>query len=219
MQIKHYDALKEPFGADRASGKRSSSFRQRVTELQDNIDLNDSHDDISMREPDVGVFDEGLSTPDVDSTYAQSHQSTWTSGSRGTKRKAPMIDLVEAQLEKMSSGFGLVADALSVGNCISGKIHDLAERHVVIAERQVAVVVIRNEIYQDQLTIIQRSRSRVYTEAEVWDMLTESNVIEPCRMRCFEFLCTNEQKRMLFGIPAHMCLQILCQMMNDHSGH
>ncbi|OIV95399.1 hypothetical protein TanjilG_06268 [Lupinus angustifolius] len=133
MQIKHYDTLKELFGVDRATGKRAATARQRTSQMQhDNINLNDAQDDISMPE-----------------------QTTGTLGSRGTKRKAQMIELMEGQLEKMSSGLGLVADALNKGNCISDKSHDVADRqvtitvrHAVIAERQVTTIEKRNEIFQ-----------------------------------------------------------------------
>lgn len=225
MQIKHYDILKELFGADRATGKRASTARQRAPQMQqDNIDTNDAQDDISMPEPVAGEMDERqFSPPNLDSfspAYAQSHQSNGTSSSRGTKRKAQLTELVEGQLEKMSSGLGLVADALNKGNCISDKLHDVADRQVVIAERQVTTVEKRNEIFQNQLNIIQHTRQRVYTEAEVWDLLTELNVIDPYRMQCYEFLCTNEQKkRQLFGVPPHMRMQALIHMMNESGRH
>ncbi|OIW16792.1 hypothetical protein TanjilG_01357 [Lupinus angustifolius] len=179
MQIKHYDTLKELFGADRAIGKRAATARQRTPQMQhDNINLNDAQDDISMPEQVVEELDEGnFSPPNLESlspTYAQSHQTTGTSGSRGTKLKAQMIELVEGQLEKMSSGLGLVVDALNKGNCISDKLHDvadrqvtIADRHAVIAERQVTTIEKRNEIFQKQLNIIQHTRLRVYSEAEV----------------------------------------------------
>ncbi|KAE9594555.1 putative Myb/SANT-like domain-containing protein [Lupinus albus] len=179
MQIRHYDTLNELFGADRATGKRASTARQRAPQMQhDNINLNDAQDDISMPKQVVDELGEGhFSPPNLESfspAFAQSHQTIETSGSRGTKRKAQMFELVEGQLEKMSSGLGLVADALNKGNCISDKLHDvadrqvtIADRHAVIAECQVTVIEKRNEFFQNQLNIIQHTRLRVYSEAEV----------------------------------------------------
>ncbi|XP_057440313.1 uncharacterized protein At2g29880-like [Lotus japonicus] len=219
-QVKHYDTLKELFGADRATGKKALSAGQILREMEkETVDLNDVGDDTSMPEPNAGVFEgEQFSPPNVDSfspAQAPSHQSTGTSGSRGTKRKTPMIDSFDSQVEKMTSALGLMSDALISGNCISSKLHDVAERQVGVAERQVVAIEERNEIYKDQLTVFKHSKPRIYTESDVWNMLTELNVIDHLRMQCYEFLCTNDQKkRLLFGVPAHMRLQTLFQMMN-----
>ncbi|XP_057450456.1 uncharacterized protein LOC130742373 isoform X1 [Lotus japonicus] len=187
---------------------------------KETVDLNDVGDDTSIPEPNVGVFEEGqFSPPNVDSfspAQAPSHQSTGTSGSRGTKRKTSMVDSFDSQVEKMTSALGLVADALNSGNCISNKLHDVAERQVGVVERQVGAIEERNEIYKDQLIVFKHSKPRIYTESDVWNMLTELNVTDPLRMQCYEFLCTNDQnKRLLFGVPSQMPLQTLFQMMNE----
>ncbi|KAE9614335.1 hypothetical protein Lalb_Chr05g0226821 [Lupinus albus] len=127
----------------------------------------------------------------------------------------------------MSSGLGLVVDALNKGNCISDKLHDvadrqvaIADRHAVIAECQVTAIEKRKEIFQNQLNIIKHTRLRVYNEAGVWDLLTELDVIDPYRMHYYEYICTNEQKkRQLFGIPPHIRMQALIHMMNESGCH
>ncbi|CAL0309379.1 unnamed protein product [Lupinus luteus] len=66
MQIKHYDTLKELFGADRATRKRASTARQRAPQMQhDNINFNDAQDDISMPEQVVDELDEGHFHPQI----------------------------------------------------------------------------------------------------------------------------------------------------------
>ncbi|OIW07810.1 hypothetical protein TanjilG_32003 [Lupinus angustifolius] len=96
----------------------------------------------------------------------------------------------------------------------------IVERHAVIAERQLTAIEKRNEFFQKQLNIIQHTRLCVYREAEVWDLLTELDVIDPYRMRCYEYLCINEQKkRQLFGVPPHIRMQALIQMMNESGYH
>ncbi|KAJ1402226.1 hypothetical protein SESBI_28121 [Sesbania bispinosa] len=64
------------------------------------IDLNDAFDNTTMNDLEVGNFDEvQFSTPNVDSfspENAQSNQSTGTSVSRGIKRKASMVDMIES---------------------------------------------------------------------------------------------------------------------------
>ncbi|KAJ1402277.1 hypothetical protein SESBI_28172 [Sesbania bispinosa] len=176
MQIRHYDLLKGLFGADRAGGKKPNGT---------------NHEDVQNSAPNVELFSPAS---------APSNQSTRTPGSRGTKRKAPMVDLIESQVEKMSVEIGLVAEALNSSTAISDKLHNVAERQVMVVERQVAAIERRNDIYHEQLTVLRQSRSRVYTEAEVWDLLCELNVLDPYRMQCYEYLCSNEQKkRLIFG--------------------
>ncbi|KAJ1411888.1 Myb/SANT-like domain [Sesbania bispinosa] len=224
MQIRHYDLLKGLFGADRAGGQRAKSGKQILKNYENQtIDLNEGGEDTSMHDQE-GTTQEDVqnSAPNVEAfspASAPSNQSTGTPGSRGTKRKAPMVDLIESQVEKMSVGIGLVAEALNSSNDISDKLHNVAERQVTVAERQVAATERRNDIYLEQLTVLRQSRSRVYTEAEVWELLCELNVMDALRMQCYEFLCTNEQKkRLIFGVPPHMRIQTLFQMMSE-AGH
>ncbi|KAJ1440303.1 hypothetical protein SESBI_01868 [Sesbania bispinosa] len=221
MQIRHYDLLNGLFGVDRAAGRKAATGRQTHSSLdKETIDLNDVGEDTSMNDHGgTQVDDHQYSTPNVESyssTNVPIPQSTGTSGSRGTKRKAPMIDLVETQMEKLTVGIGLVVDALSNGNVISEKLHNVAERQVTVAERQVVAMEKRNEIYHDQLTVLRHSRPHIYTEADVWDLLTDINVMEPYRMPCYEYLCNNEQKKhFLFGVPPHMQMKTLFQMMSE----
>lgn len=228
MQIKHYDVLRELFGSDRAGGKRSNTYKTRCNQLEkerqkekekekDSVDLNESVDDTYIPDQDTGLFAEVREEPpiNVDSyspAYGQSHQSNGTSASRGTKRKAPMNDLVEAQLERMTSGIGLMADAMNKSIGISDQLQDLSRQQIAIAQRQVAAIEKRNEI-------LQHSRPRVYTGAEVWDMLSELNLLEQYRLKCYELLCNDDKKKeLIFGLPPHMRLQVLFQMMNGLGG-
>ncbi|KAJ1416982.1 hypothetical protein SESBI_16925 [Sesbania bispinosa] len=97
--------------------------RQILLEFEnDTIDLNDGGEDTSMNEASgINMHDVMQDPPpNVDSfspANAPSVQSTRTPAFRGTKQKAPMVDSVESQVEKMTVGIGLVADALNIGNC------------------------------------------------------------------------------------------------------
>ncbi|KAJ1441983.1 hypothetical protein SESBI_01193 [Sesbania bispinosa] len=125
LQIRNYDIMKDLFDADRATGQNAWSGRQILHSLlreKETIDLNDACGDAcgdtSMHGQDGPVGDETQSAPNVDSfspANVQSNQPMGTPGSRGTKRKAPMVDLVEAQMERLSTGLGLVTDALKTG--------------------------------------------------------------------------------------------------------
>jgi hypothetical protein len=190
--------------------KEKEREKQREKE-NENVDLNDPVRDTYMGDQHTYTFDEEQEEPPIVDSYSpangQSHQSTVTSGSRGTKRKAPMNDFVEAQLDKMTSGIGLVADALNKGNCISDQLNDVAKQQVVISERQVAAIEKRNEI-------LQNSRPRVYSAAEVWSMLSELDLLQQFRFKCYEVLCNDDKKKeLIFGVPPEIRLQVLFQMM------
>ncbi|KAJ1375886.1 Myb/SANT-like domain [Sesbania bispinosa] len=186
--IKRFEAEEEVWeGFIRGTGRNAWSGRQifhTYHREKETIDLNDACDDAcgdtSMHDQDGPVGDETQqSAPNVDSfspANVQSNQSTGTPGSRGTKCEAPMVDLVEAQMERLSSGLRLVADAPNTGNAISKKLHDVAERQLSIAERQATAIEKRNNI-------IQRTTPRIYSETDVWDMLTEINVMEQYRLK------------------------------------
>ncbi|QHO24427.1 uncharacterized protein DS421_12g372160 [Arachis hypogaea] len=194
MQIKHYDTLKELFRADRATGKRAATSRERIQELdRDHIDLNDSFEYIGFSDIDVNmghdipIFSANIDSPTV--LHTQPTQLGGTSTSRGTKRKAPMNDFLEAQYEKVALKITTMADAVKEGNNPSSKLHDMAEKQAFIIERQVSVVEKQVSLIERQvaiaekgLAIMQQSRPRLYSESDIWDMLTELSLIGLYRM-------------------------------------
>lgn len=209
--IKNYDILKELFGDDRATGKKATTALDRLNQWErETIDLNE---DDGTREADANMFDGQQSLShnfdEFSPQIGPSNQSTGTSSSRGTKRKRNMIDLMEAQLEKMDLQIMGLTEAMKDGNSISDKLHHVAERQVEVAEKQA-------EIAEKHLAFIQQTRPRHYSESEVWNMIEELNVPDEYRMACYDHLCDNEQKkRKIFGVPPHMRVQALIQIMKD----
>ncbi|RDX76452.1 hypothetical protein CR513_43548, partial [Mucuna pruriens] len=71
------------------------------------VDFNDTFDETTMSDPDIGNFD-GIqaSSQNVESspTFAQSNHSIRTFTSQGKKHKAPMIYIIKAQMDKLTSG-------------------------------------------------------------------------------------------------------------------
>ena len=113
-----------------------------------------------------------------------------------------MIDIVEAQYERVAQGIDVLADVIKDGNCVSNKLHEVAERQAEVAERQVAVAerqvtVAEKQLYiaEKELIVLQQSRPRHYSESDVWSMLTELGVLDPYRMQCYQFLCQNDKKK------------------------
>ncbi|XP_020965797.1 uncharacterized protein LOC107613351 isoform X1 [Arachis ipaensis] len=233
MQIKHYDTLKELFGADRATGKGAATSRERIQEIdRDHIDLNDSFENIGFSDKDVSrghdtpTFSANLDSPSA--PHSQPNQLGGTSTSRGTKRKSPMNDFLEAQYEKVALEITTMADAVKEGTYLSTKLHDVAQRQVESAERQASVAERQVSVVEKQVSLIERqvaiaekglaimqqSRPRLYSESDVWDMLTDLGLIGSAWMQCYQFLCENEQKkRQIFGIPPEMRLDALFHFM------
>ena len=140
MQIKHYDTLKELFGANRATSKRATTAKERLQQWErEPIDLTDSFETMGMLDIEVNM---GNDTPSsavnlelFSPLYDQSNQTGGTSGSRGTERKAQMIDIVEAQYERVTQGIDTLAHAIKDGNCASKKLHEVVERQAAVAKK------------------------------------------------------------------------------------
>ncbi|QHO13234.1 uncharacterized protein DS421_15g513760 [Arachis hypogaea] len=79
--------------------------------------------------------------------HGQPNQLGGNSTSRGTKRKSLMNDFLEAQYEKVALGITTMTDAVKEGSYLSSKLHDVAQR------------------------------PRLYSESDVWDMLTELGLV------------------------------------------
>ncbi|QHO02525.1 uncharacterized protein DS421_13g424530 [Arachis hypogaea] len=227
------DFIKELFEADRATGKGAATSRERIQEIdRDHIDLNDSFENIRFSDIDVNrghdtpTFSANLDSPSA--PHSQPNQLGGTSTSRGTKRKSPMNDFLEAQYEKVALGITAMADAVKEGTYLSTKLHDVAQRQVESAERQASVAERKVSVAEKQVSLIERqvaiaerglaimqqSRPRLYSESDVWDMLTDLGLIGSARMQCYQFLCENKQKkRQIFGIPPEMRLDALFHFM------
>ncbi|KAJ1380505.1 hypothetical protein SESBI_45945 [Sesbania bispinosa] len=229
-QIKHYDIMKKLFGADRATGKHDMTAKEKMKQWEkekDCIDLNENFEDFGMNEPDVSMFDEiPITLPNVEAfspVDVPSHHSTETSMSRGTKHTASIADVIESQYEKVSLGINALSEALKDGNYLSGWLHEVAERQVAVTERQVAIAEKQDVFIQKQieiaekgLTIMQHNRQRIYSEGDVWDLLTSLGVIDAYKMKCYHFLCSNDQRRReIFGVPPDMQVEALGDMMRE----
>ncbi|XVF53752.1 hypothetical protein PTKIN_Ptkin05aG0124200 [Pterospermum kingtungense] len=86
-KIENYDLLFDLYGQDRATGKFAKSAKEKVNRWQQEgttsyIDLNDSIDNVLMSDNEVNF------SPDC----TRSHETDGTKSSRGSKRKAWMVD-------------------------------------------------------------------------------------------------------------------------------
>ena len=70
------------------------------------------------------------------------------------------------------------------------------------------------QIAEEGLIVLQQGRPCHYSELDVWNMLTELDVLDPYHMQCYRFLCKSDQKKqLLFGTSPKLRLEVLLQMM------
>ncbi|KAG2409341.1 uncharacterized protein HKW66_Vig0000060 [Vigna angularis] len=130
-----------------------------------------------------------------------------TSSSRGSKRKAPMVDSIDTQFDKLTTSLDGFANVLSSSNVHFGVISDAAVRQVSAMED-------RNEILRSQTEILRRTPNYTYTEADIYEMLTAMNISDENLLeQCYDFLCRNPTcTKRLMGLPPHKRWNKLCKM-------
>ncbi|KAL2341764.1 hypothetical protein Fmac_009704 [Flemingia macrophylla] len=213
--------MEELWGADRATGhmaRTACQARRNISTQRLRVDLNDDMDYI----PEEQSFHQGFdvayrSTPHMDSYNpgdgTQSVPSIasggigGTSSSRGTKRKAPMVYVMDAQFDKLTTKLNVFADYLGQGNALTQKLSDIAERQVLVIEQ-------RNEIINEQVNVMRRTSIFQHSESYIWDMLVKMNLQdEQIMVQCYDHLCSNPQHvRRLFGLPPHLHLNQLLKL-------
>ncbi|KAG2390210.1 uncharacterized protein HKW66_Vig0223840 [Vigna angularis] len=178
--IKHYDLMVKLWAADRAigSGVRTArqARRQRVGPRV-SVDLNQNVEYIPEQPQWAGYRDPTPPSPpsSVDEYSPGQTQSVpsvpsgRTSSSRGSKRKAPMVDVIDSQFDKLTTSLDGFANVLSSSNVHFGVISDAAVR-------QVSAMQDINEILRSQTEIIRRTPNYTYTEADIYDMLSAMNI-------------------------------------------
>ncbi|KAL4337663.1 hypothetical protein HN51_047796 [Arachis hypogaea] len=227
--IKHYDKLYFIYGQDRATGNIAGSAKERnksMAKMKETINLNeDEYQGFDCEWNDWQPTTHSTSfvaeeSPDL----GNSNQSNGTQGNhRGSKRKAPMSGLFEADMERMSKGIQGLTDMLKDGNNYYDKSLDiaskqaltaerqaetaekqvmLAERQVLIAEEQIQVAKIQAQAVERGITFLEQSRARIYSENDVYNELKKLGVVKEIFWSCYRFLCRDERaKREFFGVP------------------
>ncbi|KAG2407369.1 uncharacterized protein HKW66_Vig0021910 [Vigna angularis] len=130
-----------------------------------------------------------------------------TSSSRGSKRKAPLVDVVDAHFSALRSSLDGFTDALTSSNVHLGVISNAAVE-------QVSTMKDRNEILRSQTEILRRTSNYPYTEADIYDMLSGMQISDETLFeQCYDFLCANPTcVKRLMGLPPHKRWNKLCKM-------
>ncbi|KAG2375651.1 uncharacterized protein HKW66_Vig0161950 [Vigna angularis] len=130
-----------------------------------------------------------------------------TSSSRGSKRKAPLIDVVDAHFSALRSSLDGFTHALTSSNVHLGVISNAAVE-------QVSTMKDRNEILRSQTEILRRTPNYTYTEADIYDMLSGMQISDETLLeQCYDFLCANPTcVKRLMGLPPHKRWNKLCKM-------
>ncbi|KOM28424.1 hypothetical protein LR48_Vigan543s001200 [Vigna angularis] len=207
--IKHYDLMVELWAADRATGSGVRTARQARRQRVGphvSVDLNQNIEYIPEQSQWTGYRDPTPPSPppSVDEYSPGQTQSVpsvpsgGTSSSRGSKRKAPMVDSIDTQFDKLTNSLDEFANVLSSSNVHFGVISDAAVRQVSAMED-------RNEILRSQTKILRRTPNYTYTEADIYEMLIAMNISDDNLLeQCYDFLCRNPTcTKRLMGLPPH----------------
>ncbi|XP_047182943.1 uncharacterized protein LOC124849115, partial [Vigna umbellata] len=218
--MKHYDLMVELWAADRAtrSGVRTArqARRQRVGPRV-SVDLNQNTEYIPEQPEWTGYRDPTPPSPppSVDEYSPGQTQSVpsvpsgGTSSSRGSKRKAHMVDVIDSQFDKLKTNLDGLANVLSSSNVHFGVISDAAVRQVSAMED-------RNQILRSQMEILRRTLNYTYTEVDIYEMLSAMNIADENFLeQCYDFLCGNPTcTKRLMGLPPHKRWNKLCKMIS-----
>ncbi|KOM49615.1 hypothetical protein LR48_Vigan08g044200 [Vigna angularis] len=202
------------WAADRATGSgvrtAREARRQRVAP-RFSVDLNQNIEYIPEQPEWAGYRDPTPPSPppSVDeyspgqTQSVPSVPSAGTSSSRGSKRKAPMVDVIDSQFDKLTTSLDGFANVLSSSNVHFGVISDAAVRQVSAME--------------DRNKILRRNPNYTYTETDIYEMLNSMNIAyENLLDQCYDFLCGNPTcTRRLMGLPPHKRWNKLCKMISD----
>ncbi|KOM42055.1 hypothetical protein LR48_Vigan04g225300 [Vigna angularis] len=207
--IKHYDLMVELWATDRATGSGVRTARQARRQRVGphvSVDLNQNIEYIPEQSQWTGYRDPTPPSPppSVDEYSPGQTQSVpsvpsgGTSSSRGSKRKAPMVDSIDTQFDKLTTSLDGFANVLNSSNVHFGVISDAAVRQVSVMED-------RNEILRSQTEILRRTPNYTYTEADIYEMLTAMNISDENLLeQCYDFLCRNPTcTKRLMGLPPH----------------
>ncbi|KAG2409934.1 uncharacterized protein HKW66_Vig0005990 [Vigna angularis] len=215
--IRHYDLMVELWASDRATGSGVRTARQTRRRLTPrvSVDLNQNIEYIS-EQPDWTTYRDptpALPPPFVDEYSPGNTQSVpsvpsgGTSSSRGSKRKAPLVDVVDAHFSALRSSLDGFTDVLTSSNVHLGVISN------AVVE-QVSTMKDRNEILHSQTEILRRTPNYTYTEADIYDMLSGMQISDETLLeQCYDFLCANPTcVKRLMGLPPHKRWNKLCKI-------
>ncbi|CAL1388532.1 unnamed protein product [Linum trigynum] len=211
--INNYDKLFELYGEFRATGEGAASAFERIERWNMrspafDIDLNNmSGDDEGMnayipspftpREGTNAYSSDGRSsfTPDP----PPSVDSHGTTSSKGTKRKAPMVDVSANQFEVMAVNMSRMASGIEKGN--------------VIAERSAKAMEKGNEIKERSLVILDHHKTHIYKEGEIFQELQRYDIPGEMRLNGYKYLEKNpDTTRALFGLPEEYRQQFIVDL-------
>ncbi|KAL2328622.1 hypothetical protein Fmac_022049 [Flemingia macrophylla] len=156
--------------------------------------------------PHVNSYSPGDGTQSIPS--AASTGTGATSSSRGTKRKVGMVDVMDAQFDKLTTKLYVFTYYFGRGNDLTQRLSDIVERQVVAIER-------RNDLINEQINVMRQTSTVQYSESDIWDMLVLMNLPdEQIMVQCYDWLCNNPSHvRRLFGLPPHLRLNHLLKLM------
>jgi len=152
------------WGADHATGSGVRIARQVRQGLQTqgfSVNLNEDHVEYISEPP---TFDHDTEEPFPSPPVVDSHSPTptestpsapsgGTSSSRGSKRKAPLVDLIDSQFAHLTTKLDVVTDAMRQGNDNVDRLSSITAEH--------------NAIFHEHVQNWHRHSSVHYSEREI----------------------------------------------------
>ena len=162
--------------------------------------------------------------PHVESTNSPSNtQSTpsqttgETSSSKGSKRKAPMVDVIENQFSMLNNNLAVFGSYMKHGDEVATDLVEIA-RIQATATKDVAVDIRRcTDYYGEHVHHQRRITSYQYSESDIWSLLVDMNISDE-NLLDNAILCENLAKvKQLFGLHAQRRMTKLFNMMTQRN--
>jgi len=163
-----------------------------------------------------------LPEPHVESTNSPSNtQSTpskatgGTSSSKGSKRKAPMVDVIENQFSMLNNNLDVFGSYMKHGNEVATDLVEIARIQATATQDVAADIRRRTDYYGEHVHHQRRITSYQYSKSDIWSLLVDMSISDENILdQCYDFLCENPAKvKQLFGLPAKRRMTKLFNMM------
>ena len=208
--------MEELWSNDRAtgSGQRTTRLASRQVHTENlSVDLGDHNMDYISEPPEFNVADHELpcspvahvqSTDSPSNTpSAPSQPSGGTSSSRGSKRKGPMVDVIENQFNMLNTNLQNCVASMNRGNDVIDEVLAISRVQATSSQEIAAEIKRRNDYYGEHVQNDRRKSSYQYSPSDIWSMLIDLNIQDEAVMdQCYDFLCENPAIAMrVFGMP------------------
>jgi len=126
------------------------------------------------------------------------------SSSNESKRKAPMVDVIQNQFSMLNNNLAVLGSYMKHGNEVATDLVEIARIQATATQDVVADIRRCTDYYGEHVHHQCRITSYQYFESNIWSLLVDMNISDENLLdQCYNFLCENPTKvKQLFGLPA-----------------